>query len=123
MVPSLIIVAGPAGGGKTTHARKLAEETGYAVVHTDDWKDSPWSSVPKEVKKVVEAIDRPLILEGVRALSCVFHNGWGAIVEIVWWCDHGPGRDGCEGLETRQRRLVSEMGMHAKLQRPPRFEQ
>jgi nicotinamide riboside kinase len=109
----IILVAGPAGGGKTTWARKLAKERNAVVIHTDDYKGEAWEDVPMRTAEAIAQWhgDGTVIVEGVRALSAIQKGGFTSQVTEVWWCEQGPGKPGkfCRGLEKRQRDLLDAM--------------
>jgi adenylate kinase family enzyme len=115
----IILICGPAGGGKSTLARKLATP-GHALVSTDDYISSRWDAVPLaaavDVSGYIKA-GKSVVLEGVRALSVVYHNpSLRKHVTKVYWCDRGrdnkPGSF-ARGLLTRQRELLRLMKFKA----------
>ena len=104
-------MCGPAGGGKTTFSVELAARRGLIVVHTDDFKDAPWDDVPSLVGRRLDELrdEAAVVLEGVRALSCVHHLGLAASVDEVWWCDRFPQKEGTAGMTQRQLDLLRQM--------------
>lgn len=118
----LIIVAGPAGGGKTTWAGLLARVRRYPIVHTDQFKHVSWDKVPGTIAewlKVVDDGDTPIILEGVRALSVVKHGRLLDCVQEVWWAEYNPKLDNCDGLWQRQLDLMAELDLQKRVKLIP----
>jgi len=107
----LIVVAGPAGGGKTTLARKLASQTPNSqMVSTDDFMSVPWDQVRYAVQRELDAIPdgRTVILEGVRALSSVHHLN--LVPDKVYWSDRAE-KPGTKNMTSRQVDLLTKMGI------------
>lgn len=108
----IILVAGPAGGGKSTFAKKLAEMRGLKIVCTDDYKDLPWAEVPHKVARdcwVAMEGGKDVILEGVRALSTIHHEEMAPMVSEFWWAHVGKLKPNCEGMHRRQEDLAHSM--------------
>ena len=108
---NLIIVAGPAGGGKSTFAERLSRERDLPLVATDAFKDLPWEDVPFAVHEAAMAFDEPgatVIVEGVRALSMVEKLGLFPRVMEIYWVEVMPEKPNTKGLTTRQRNLLLE---------------
>lgn len=61
-----IALTGGPRSGKTTLSR--AAERSHHVVHTDDWRESPWDVQPAEIMLALEALPRrtPFVIEGVQ---------------------------------------------------------
>jgi len=108
----IILVSGPAGGGKSNLAQRLLAEKGGTVISTDEFKESEWDQVPFLVaERLREAEKFPIILEGVRALSVIHKFGLASQVIEAWWAESGGERPGCAGMTTRQRKLAHEMAL------------
>jgi len=109
---SIILVCGPAGGGKSTLAAQLAEALDCPVVATDSYKHMPWDEVPLAVGESLALFDEPgsvVVLEGVRALSAVQKCGVTDRVREVIWVEVGAEKPGTAGMTTRQRNLLAQM--------------
>lgn len=121
-MPRIVLVCGPAGGGKSTWAGRLAEERGLEVVATDDLMHLPWDEVPYAVGRRLASFppDATVVLEGVRALSTVDKLGLAPDVVETWWCEDGPGRPGASGMTTRQRSLLQKLGRRMPPVKRPR---
>jgi hypothetical protein len=108
----IILVCGPAGGGKSTVAGQLAEALDCPVVATDSYKNMPWDDVPFAVGESLALFDEPgavVVLEGVRALSAVQKCGIAPRVTQVHWAELAPEKPGTKGMTTRQLALLEEM--------------
>lgn len=64
----LTLVIGMPRTGKTTLAKKLAAETGAALLHTDDYIDRPWAQIPQAILTAARKVDGNLIIEGCAAV-------------------------------------------------------
>lgn len=113
----LVVIAGPARCGKTFWAMYLANLFNWDVISTDDFKDLEWDDVPGAIMEEIKTYEKHnqkaeyLILEGVRALSAVYHNQLKDRVAIIWWGEHDPKKKGCEGLLKRQQDLLDLMDL------------
>lgn len=61
-----VALTGGPRSGKTTLSRAARY---HHVVHTDDWKDSPWAEQPAEILLALEALRArrtPFVIEGVQ---------------------------------------------------------
>jgi len=119
----IIVVAGPAGGGKTSFAGHLAQVRDLPVVATDDYKHLPWAEVTMAVGEVlVDTFDEPgavVILEGVRALSVVKHMRFAASVAELYWVAHFPEKPKTSQFTTQQRNTLAQLrGELPEIQRP-----
>jgi hypothetical protein len=115
---SIILVCGPAGGGKTTLAGQLAEALDCPVVATDSYKHLAWDEVPLAVGESLALFDEPgavVVLEGVRALSAVQKCGIANRVREVIWVEIGAEKPGTAGMTTRQRNLLRELPLPAPI--------
>jgi adenylate kinase family enzyme len=59
-----IAIVGSPRAGKTTLALAMGRETGWLVLHTDDWMGSGWSAVSERAALVLGDA-RDLVIEGV----------------------------------------------------------
>src|SRR5688572_1308438 len=108
----IILVCGPAGGGKSTIAGQLAEALDCPVVATDSYKHLPWDDVPFAVGESLALFDEPgavVVLEGVRALSAVQKCQITDNVREVIWVEVGVEKPGTAGMTTRQQALLAHM--------------
>ena len=103
----LIVVSGPAGGGKTTFAKSL-EGDGVRVISTDDFIGIPWDEVSSAVAEAMKDPPPTVVIEGVRAISSVYHLG--LIPDVVYWVRYGR-KPRTKALESRQIVLLKMMGI------------
>lgn len=112
---SLIIVAGPAGGGKSTFAERLSRERDLPLVATDAFKHLAWEDVPFAAHEACMVFNEPgatCVVEGVRALSMVEKLGLFPRVTELYWVqvDGLPEKPNTKGMTTRQRNLLEAYG-------------
>lgn len=109
---SLIIVAGPAGAGKTAFASCLHEACDTPVIHTDDFLHLPRDKRPDATIRAVcdEAImtHGSAILEGCEALRAVCKTSIRGTIVVYWIECHQPKAE-CGGLTTQQERYLNQL--------------
>ncbi len=59
--------------GKTTLARRLANDLKVPIVHTDDFIDRPWDLIPDALLRAVETHGGNCIIEGVATARLLGH--------------------------------------------------
>lgn len=111
-IPRLIIVAGPAGSGKTTWAGELAYELVCPTVHTDSFlgleRAERVTALLANVMKY-HGLLGPLIVEGCESLRFVAKmNEVAKRVDRVIWID-GYEKPGTAGLTTQQRKYLEQL--------------
>jgi len=104
---SLIIVAGPAGAGKTTFARRLSrlpyETDRYLGLPRDERPDALWVDICED------NMQEDAVVEGCEALRAAIKTGMRRFVDIVYWVECAQPKAECGGLTTQQERYLAKL--------------
>lgn len=112
---SLIIIAGPAGAGKTAFAQRLGGDSDVNFVVSTDWflkhpRDARPGMVSEDVRAILSGGDeRAVILEGCEALRSAIKSGLGARITAVYWIECHQPKAECGGLTTQQERYLNQL--------------
>lgn len=116
----IIVVAGPVNSGKSHFARYIGTlHAEYGLYSTDDYirQEIKWDDLPGAVAHDIlrDVMHETFIIEGVRALSVVYHNQWADKVDRIWWGERNTKNPKHLGLLTRQYNLVELMKLTDKV--------
>lgn len=108
---SLIIVAGPAGAGKTTFASALGDiaSGGVFSVSSDVYLDMPREKRPAALCEDCDQGRADCIVEGCEALRNVIKGGLIDEIACVYWIECHQPKPECLGLTTQQERYLNQL--------------
>ena len=75
--PSVILIAGPAGAGKTTMAKRIGNEPGWVALSEDEF----WNRLPREPHTFRTAVEKAIV-QGMVADAAIEHLERGERVAI-----------------------------------------